>query len=136
MKQGVACFPKIRCVHLQFPGPEVLQATLNKYREKSLLIKLVDIAQDFDASLESLEKTLFYSEKGSVRLIWEYTIMSFQDTTEEILEAYKEFHDKLVELNVFYNKNGALSVSEIKSTIKFFRIAIEHDVKPGPRKTT
>ena len=82
-------------MHLQFLGPKILQTTLNKYREKSLLIKLVAIAQDFDASLESLENSLFYSEKQSDRLIWEkslfysnrgsvrllleYTNMGFQD---------------------------------------------------------
>ena len=55
--KDIECFPQFKCVHLHFPGPEILQATLNKYREKSLQIKLVDIAQDFNASLESQKKT-------------------------------------------------------------------------------
>ena len=48
---------------------------------------------------------------------------------EEILEVFKEFQDKLVELNDLHNKQGILLISEIKSTIRFFRIAIEQDVK-------
>ena len=48
---------------------------------------------------------------------------------EEILEVFKEFQDKLVELNDLHNKQGILLILEIKSTIRFFRIAIEQDVK-------
>ena len=49
---------------------------------------MVNAAQDFDASYESLEKPLFFSNRDSVRLMWEYTNMGFQDMSTEILGAY------------------------------------------------
>ena len=36
--KDIECFPKFRGVRLQIPGPGILQATLNKYRDKYLLV--------------------------------------------------------------------------------------------------
>jgi len=40
------CYPKFKCIHLEFPGEEQLQ--------KDILIHLLDCANNFDASDEEL----------------------------------------------------------------------------------
>ena len=45
------CFPRFKCIHIDFPGKEILHA----------------IALDFDASYESLDAPLFHSDKDRVR---------------------------------------------------------------------
>ena len=90
---------------------------------------MVHAALDFDAFYEDLEKPLFYSDKGSVRFMWEYTHMGFQDMQKEILESYEHSHAKLLELNKFYKRISTLPTSQIKEMITLFREAIEQDIK-------
>ena len=40
---------------------------------------MVNAALNFDARYDDLEKSSFFSYKDSVRLMWEYTNMGFQD---------------------------------------------------------
>ena len=65
--QEMECFPRFRCVHIDFPGKEILHATLVKYRKKPPLLEMVRTALDFDASYEDLDQSLFYSKRDSVR---------------------------------------------------------------------
>ena len=53
------CFPQFRCIHIDFPGKDILQATLTKYRKKPLLLGMVNAAFDFDASDEDVDTPLF-----------------------------------------------------------------------------
>ena len=41
------CFPRFRCIHTDFPGKKILQATLAKYRKKTQLLGMVNAALDF-----------------------------------------------------------------------------------------
>ena len=66
------CFPHLKCIHINFPGKEILQATLAKYRKKPRVLEMVNAALDFDASSEELEKPLFFFfDNNSVRTMWE-----------------------------------------------------------------
>ena len=47
---------RFKCIHIDFPGKEILQATLAKYRKKSIILNMVNSVQDYDTSFESLEK--------------------------------------------------------------------------------
>ena len=63
------CFPHFKCIHVDFPGKDILHAALAKYRKKPNMLAMVNAAQDFYASYESLEEPLFYSDRDNVRLI-------------------------------------------------------------------
>ena len=52
-------------VHSHYPGMEILQATLTKYRKKTLLLEMVNAALDFDVDYENLEKLCSFP-KGTV----------------------------------------------------------------------
>ena len=53
------CFPHFKCIHIDFPGKEILQAIVAKYRKKPVLLEMVNAALDFDVSDEELETPLF-----------------------------------------------------------------------------
>ena len=53
------CFPKFKCIHLDFPGDEQLKKNLARYRQKEILIHLLDCANNFDASDEELHSEFF-----------------------------------------------------------------------------
>ena len=53
------CFSLFKCVHIDFPGNQILQATLTKYRKKPVLLEMVHAALNFEASYEELDKLCF-----------------------------------------------------------------------------
>ena len=55
--------------------------------------------------------------------------MGFQDISTEILDAYKDSHVKLKEMNGIYKRISTLPLSAKKEMIVLFRIAIEQDIK-------
>ena len=90
---------------------------------------MVNTALDFDTSYEDLEKPLFFSDRDSVRLMWEYINMGFQKMSTEILEASEDSHIKMQELNSIYNRTSTLRTKAKKKMIVLFRTVIEQDIK-------
>ena len=41
------CFPCFTCIHVHFPGKEILQATLAKYRKKTLVLEMVNATRNW-----------------------------------------------------------------------------------------
>ena len=60
---------------------------------------MVNTGLNFDATYESPDEPIFYSDRDNVRVMWEYINMSFQDMSAEILHAFEDSHVKLQELN-------------------------------------
>ena len=43
--KDVECSPRFKCIHIDFPGKEILHATLTKYRKKINHLEMVYAAQ-------------------------------------------------------------------------------------------
>ena len=63
---------------------------------------------------------MFFSDRDSVRLMWEYINMGFQKMSTEILEASEDSHIKMQELNSIYRRISTLSISATKEIIVLF----------------
>ena len=64
--KDIKCFPRFKYIHIDFPGKEILHTTLSNTRNKTNRLEMVYAVQDYDASFESLEQPLFYSNKNNV----------------------------------------------------------------------
>ena len=63
---------------------------------------------------------MLYTEKDSIRTIWEFINMSFQEMSEEILDLYHNVHEEMMEINVLCKKIATLPISESKDiTIRY-----------------
>ena len=60
------CFPKFTCSHLTFPGQEQLKRNLTRYRQKDVLLHLVENANNFELSDEELHSKLFGENKTAL----------------------------------------------------------------------
>ena len=72
------CFPKFKCMHLEFPGMEQLKKDLARYRQKEVLIHLFKNANNYSESDEELHSKLFGEKQEGVRIIWEYVNIMIQ----------------------------------------------------------
>ena len=68
------CYPKFKCIHLDFPGEEQLKKNLARYRQKELLIHLFKCANNFDASDEELHSEFFGAKQDGIRIVWSTSI--------------------------------------------------------------
>ena len=71
------CYPKFKCIHLKFPGEEQLKKNLARYRQKEILIHLLECANNFDASDGELHSEFFGVYQDDIRIVWEYINMMF-----------------------------------------------------------
>ena len=139
------CYPKFTCVHLDFPGLDQLKRNLARYRQKDVLLHLVENANNFELSDEELHSKLFGERQDGIRIMWEYINMMIQSLGgQEFLIGYPKDNDNFQVLTVFYEKNGTLPLSAEKSIISLFRKMLMYDVEieelqtvqKGLRKTT
>ena len=122
------CYPRCTCVHLNFPGEEQLNKNLARYRQKEILIHIFDNANNFDSSDEELHSKLFGEKQDGIRITLEYINMMIQQLGgQEFLVIFPKNNVNFQELANFYEINGSLPLSAVKSIIRLFRKVIMYD---------
>ena len=123
-----SCYPKFKCIHLEFPGEEQLKKNLARYRQKDILIHLLDCANNFDASDEELHSEFFGVNQDGIRIVWEYINMMFMQLGgQEFLVRYAKDNAIFQELTNFYGHHGSLPVIAEKNIIALFRKCMIYD---------
>jgi hypothetical protein len=122
------CYPKFKCIHLEFPGDEQLKKNLARYRQKEILIHLLECANNFDASDEELHSEFFGVNQDGIRIVWEYINMMFMQLGgQEFLVRYPKDNTTFQELTNFYEHNGSLPIIAEKNIIALFRKCMIYD---------
>ena len=122
------CYPKFKCIHLDYPGEEQLKKNLARYRQKDILIHLLGCANNFDASDEELHSEFFGVNQDGIRIVWEYINMMFMQLGgQEFLVRYPKDNTIFQELTNFYEQNGSLPILAEKNIISLFRKCLIYD---------
>ena len=122
------CYPKFKCIHLDYPGDEQLKKNLARYRQKEILIHLFECANNFDASDEELHSEFFGVNQDGIRIVWEYINMMFMQLGgQEFLVRYPKDNATFQELTNFYERHGSLPIIAEKNIIALFRKCMIYD---------
>ena len=105
-----------------------LKRNLARYRQKEILIHLLDCANNFDASDEELHSEFFGVNQDGIRIVWEYINMMFMQLGgQEFLVRYPKDNAIFQELTNFYGPNGSLPIIAEKNIISLFRKCLIYD---------
>ena len=111
------CYPKFKCIHLDYPGDEQLKKNLARYRQKDILIHLLGCANNFDASDEELHSEFFGVNQDGIRIVWEYINMMFMQLGgQEFLVRYPKDNTIFQELTNFYEQYGSLPLLQKRTS--------------------
>ena len=78
--KGAECFPHFKCIHIDFPGKDILHATL--------ALNTCNSALDFDASYESLDQLLTSTLWGHVMCKHNLFWLGFTDILYHLLRSF------------------------------------------------